>query len=278
MEPGELSIKDLGYYDGDYFQKIELKQAFFISRIKTNCVLYENKCGTYETVDILKFLVKKDVQIDKNLFIKLSTGDMYEIRVTGIKLPTKVSDERKRKAYKTAKSNNKQLTSKEIQMLNWFLVITNVAEDMLTVETIGELYRLRWQIELQFKALKSSMNFDKFGKAGEHYFKCLFYGKLIMILLTMRIFSICRAIKFKEACRFVSVQKFIRNFRNNLKPLVVALLNPTKKTLATLEDKIMRTAHKSLFDKRVNRKTTEESLKPHDLPESVLAMLVAGNF
>lgn len=277
IESGELSIKDLGYYDGDYFQKMDDKRAFFISRIKTNCILYDMIAGEYKILDIAKFLKNSVTKIDKRLFIRQSSGGMYEVRVTGLKLPVKVSDERKRKAYKNAEKNGKQLTEKEIQMLNWFLVITNVPEDMLTVETIGELYRLRWQIELQFKALKSSMDFDKFGKAGKYYFKCLFYGKLIMLLLTMRMFSICRSIKIKETQRLISIQKFIRNFRNNLKPLVCALLNPTKKLLKVLEKKILRVARRSFFDKR-NRKTTEENLMNHDLPESVLTMLVAGNF
>jgi IS4 transposase len=115
-------------------------------------------------------------------------------------------------------------------MLNWFIVITNVPEDMLTVKTIVELYRLKWNIELIFKALKSSFDFDKFGKACFYYFKCLLYGRLIVVLFTMRIYSICKVIKFNESGYLVSIQKFIRNFRNNIKPLTYALLKPTEKT------------------------------------------------
>jgi hypothetical protein len=98
-----------------------------------------------------------------------------------------------------------------------------------------------------------------------------------MLLLTMRMFSICRSIKVKETKRLISIQKFIRNFRNNLKLLICALLNPRKKLLKALEQKILRVARRSFFDKR-NRKTTEENLMNHDLPENVLTMLIAGNF
>jgi len=187
------------------------------------------------------------------------------------------SNERKRKAYKNAKNSGRQLSEKEIQMLDWFLVITNVYEDMLTAETIGELYRLRWQIELQFKALKSSIDFDNFGNAGEHYFKCMYYGRLIMTLLSMKLFSICRLIKFDENRRLISIQKFIRNFRNNLKPLANAIIKPIKRNLIKVEQKILKVADRSFFDVR-KRKTTEQKLMSHDLPESVLIMLIAGNF
>lgn len=277
IEAEELIIKDLGYYNGDYFQKIDSKNAYYISRIKTNCVLYALNKGKYEIVDITKMLKDSKIDLDKRLFIKLSSGDMYETRLTGVKLPRKISDERKRKAYKNAKNNGKQLTAKEIQLLDWFLVITNVEEDKLSVETICELYRLRWQIELQFRALKSSMDFDKFGNAGEHYFRCLLFSKLIMLILTMRIFAICRIVKFNESGRLVSIQKFMRNFRNNIKFLVNALLNTSQKTLKKLEQFILRIAKRSFFDKR-RRQTTEENLMTHDLPENVLNMLIAGSF
>ena len=202
---------------------------------------------------------------------------MYGVRVTGLRLPQKISDEKKRKAYKVSKSKGKQLTEKEIQMLDWFIVITNVPEDMLTVKTIGELYRLRWHIELIFKALKSSFDFDKFGKAGSYYFKCLLYGRLIVVLFTMRVYSICKVIKFNKSGYLVSVQKFIRNFRNNIKPFTQALLEPIEKNLEKLEYVILKIAKRSLFDKR-KRKTIEEKLMGHDLPECVLFMLVSGGF
>ena len=277
IDEGELIIKDLGYYDSDYFEKLDNKQAFFISRLKTSCVLYALHNGIYEAVDIAKVLKTTQSKLDKRLFIKKTSGKIYEIRLTGIKLPTRVSDERKRKAYKNAKNNSKQLTTKEIQMLDWFLVLSNIPEDMLAAETIGELYRLRWQIELQFRALKSSADFDKFGNPGEYYFKCLFYGKLMMTLLTMRMFSICRTIKFKETHRLISIQRFVRNFRNITSLLGKVLLKPTKKALLALQIIILRLAHRCYFDRRC-RKTTEENLMVHDLPESVLIMLVAGNF
>lgn len=273
----ELIIKDLGYFDKDYFYNIEKKQAFFISRIKTNTIIYTLEKGVYKVLDFEKELKRDINSLDKKFFLKLSSEDMYEIRLTGVRLPQKVSDEKKRKAYKNAKNNGRQLSREEIIMLDWFLVITNVPQDCLGIETICELYRLRWQIELQFKALKSSMDFDKFSKAGKYYFKCLFYGKLIMLLFVMKIFSVCRLIKFKEVGRLISIQKFVRNFREQMNLLADSLKKPVRAVLENLENVILRIAKKSFFDKR-NRKSTEEKLMKHDLPQSVLDTLFAGGF
>lgn len=277
VNAGELIIKDLGYYDKDYFYNIEQKRAFYISRIKTNSVIYTKNNGVFDSIKFRMMLKKSMNDIDINIFIKLSTGDMHKVRLVGIRLPEKVSNERKRKAYKNAQSKGKQLTEEEIVLLDWYIVITNVPSDMLSINTLCELYRLRWQIELQFKALKSSLDFDKFSNVGENYFQCVFYGKMIMCLLTMKLFSICRSIKFNETKRLISVQKFVRNFRNNIKNIVAAILNPTKKVLVNFEQIILKIAKRSVFDVR-NRVSTEENLMSHDLPENALFMLVTSNF
>jgi hypothetical protein len=274
IEANELYIKDLGYYDGNYFEDIDKAGAYFLSKIKKSTHLYEIKNNKYEEINIAKMLKKSVDIIDRNVYIKKSSGSMYEVRITGIKLPEKIRNERKRKAYKEAKKKGKQLTEKEIQMLDWFLIITNVPSDMLDAKTIGECYRIRWQVELVFKALKSSFDFDKFGKPGLAYFRCLFYGKLIILLLTMHIFSICRAIYFKDKGKLISVQKFIKFFRNNIEYLSSILKEPTKKNYQKFNKKLSSISKKSVFESR-RRKTSEEVLISHDLPESVLIILAS---
>jgi len=126
------------------------------------------------------------------------------------------------------------LTEKEKILLEWFIVITNVPDDMLCIETICELYRLRWQIELSFKALKSGLSFDKFSNCGENYFKCLLYGKLIFMSLTMNIYAKARFEFCLNYGRLVSIQRFLKNIRSRINSLKNALLKPCIKTFNEL--------------------------------------------
>ena len=179
IKENALYIKDLGYYSGKYFDEVEQNGAYYLSRIKSNTKLFEynEKEDTYKEIDYCKMYRCNDSFIDENCFIRLTGSKMLKVRLVCVKLPEDVISERLRKANKNAKKKKKALSKKEKLMLRWNVFITNVEEEKLDVETICKLYRIRWQLELLFKAMKTGLSFDNFGYAGINYFKCLLYGK-----------------------------------------------------------------------------------------------------
>lgn len=265
MLENELHVNDLGYFDKKYFSEVDDKRAFYISRIKKNTVAYELNNEDYSEVAFDELLNNCENNIDKELFLKTDKQKMLKIRLVGVKLPENKINEKKRKANKLAKQKGKVLTEKEKIFLEWFIVITNVPEDMLCIETISELYRLRWQIELSFKALKSGLSFDKFSNCGENYFKCLLYGKLIFMSLTMNIYAKARFEFYINYGRLISIQRFLKNIRSRINSLKNALLKPCIKTFNELTKSIISIAKRSLFEKR-KRKTTEYKLMEHEFP------------
>ena len=62
-------------------------------------------------------------------------------------------------------------------------LVTNLPRDTVPAADIVGLYRLRWQIELLFKELKSYCNLKKFSTENEHIVKTLIYGSFITVLL-----------------------------------------------------------------------------------------------
>lgn len=273
----ELRINDLGYFDKKYFASVKKKNAFYISRTKKNTIMYELVNGKYEEINIEKLLNNGEMTIDKEVYFKIDDNNMENIRLVGHKLPEEKINEKKRKANKKAKQQGKILSQKEKLLLEWFLVITNVSVDMLTLETICELYRLRWQIELSFKALKSGLDFDTFSNCGESYFKCLLYGKLIFILLTMDVFSKVRVACYIKVGRLVSIQRFLKNIRGRIESILNVFLNPCTETYNVLIKAIVSVSKRSLFEKR-KRKTTEYELMEHDFPINYMQLSVCSNY
>lgn len=70
LEPDDLVIRDLGYYALKKIKEIEEKNAYYISRYKSDILVYENKEAS-EPLDLAKFLDKKIFQgiIDIEVFI-----------------------------------------------------------------------------------------------------------------------------------------------------------------------------------------------------------------
>jgi hypothetical protein len=109
------------------------------------------------------------------------------------------------------------------------------------------------------------------GNVGEKYFECLIYGKLVVITLMTALFSTVFAIMFRKQRRLLSMLKFFKNLREKSEILLTSLQNIGENAVK-LYDAFVDVIGRSLNEKR-KRKTTQQVLMEHDLPEVVLQML-----
>jgi hypothetical protein len=83
-------------------------------------------------------------------------------------------------------ASRKQSTLREVTLEHsaWIVVLTTVAPQVLTEVEVLEWYRVRWQIELAFKRLKSLGNVGHLPKRDAASSRAWVYGKLLIALLT----------------------------------------------------------------------------------------------
>ena len=270
----ELIIFDLGYYNAKAFRDIDERGAFFISRVKANTVFYEEnleKANRYIKIDISKELKLYKKSVDKWIYIGGTSSNRMKVRLVAIRLPNHIAAERIRKARKKAKTKGRDLTKDEIHLLAWNVMITNVPEDMLKAETICELYRIRWQVELIFKCWKGCFGIDEMNNVGDKYFECIMYGRLIVITLMTAIYSRLLYVLYAQSRELLSFIMFFKNLREKLSTLI-DLLQASKLDKTSLKTLFESIVEKSIYEKR-KRKTTEQELMEHDLPDVILQML-----
>lgn len=157
---GKLIIFDLGYNDYSLFKQINNIGGFFLSRVKTNA-----------DITIRKVIsgVSKKLEGRKLLDIK-STGKKSKI----IELVGEFS------------KNKKPFFSTRVigfwnpiaQQYHWY--VTNLSAH---ADIIYPLYRLRWQIELIFKTLKSSLRLADLPSANTNIIQNLCYAALIASII-----------------------------------------------------------------------------------------------
>ncbi|HEB78833.1 MAG TPA: hypothetical protein ENI90_09955 [Methylothermaceae bacterium] len=69
-------------------------------------------------------------------------------------------------------------------LAGWVLVLTHLPASVLDTEAIGQLYRVRWQVELSIKRLKSLLNWDRLrARQGSELAEVYLYGKLLYTLV-----------------------------------------------------------------------------------------------
>ena len=263
IKPNELYINDLGYYSVAHFIKIDEKGAYFISKIKSNTILYAENGSK---ISIAR-KHKRSNYIDEIVTIKGSNKKSMKVRLCGIKLPPKVYDERIRKARKASKSG---LTKEKIERLKWILIVTNVSEDMLDNQAVCEIYRIRWTIELIFKTWKSHFSIDKMNNIGKDYWDCLILGRLIVITMLTALHSKLHFLVLQTSGRGVSFLRFMKHMSDSLdKVMDLFTYKISDEEMIITINRVIRF---SLIEKR-KRKTTEETIAGFDMPSDCINLI-----
>lgn len=110
------------------------------------------------------------------------------------RLPAEKAAEVKRKKRAKAKKNGITVKKETLEYAEWTLVLTSLAPSQISAAEIGKMYRLRWQIEMVIKRLKSVLEIDKLrSKLGSKISEVYLLGKSLYALLIER-----RAGKLKE--------------------------------------------------------------------------------
>ena len=90
----------------------------------------------------------------------------------------------RRKLQRRAQRNAQELRAATLEHCAYLVVLTTVPSDMLSDEAVLQWYRVRWQIELAFKRLKSLGDVGHLPKSDERSCRAWVYGKLLIALLT----------------------------------------------------------------------------------------------
>jgi len=163
-EKDVLYLLDRGYLNNPKLQRIEDAGGFFINRATmTINPLIEKVYGTSLTQKRLREgyqlnhrALKKGLNYDFLVRFTGRNGSVYLRRLLVLYNP-------------------------QTKIHNFF--ITNISPMRVSAQEVGALYRLRWQVELGFKELKSHSSLKRFFSGNDH----IITGFVVMSLISMQI-------------------------------------------------------------------------------------------
>ncbi|WP_019779129.1 IS4 family transposase, partial [Streptococcus sobrinus] len=201
LEPGDLCIRDLGYFYIDDFKKMEEKHASYISRIRWNTQVYRKTEDTWELIDI-EAISKQLKEGEYVEFPQVHIGfhQKQETRLIIYKL-TKSEHAKRLERHKKEKKRMPKYASG----INLF--ITNIKETDMEACTIYQFYSLRWQIEILFKTWKSIFGIHMVKKIKLERFQCHLYGQLIALCLVASVTYKMRRLIWERKQREISEYK-----------------------------------------------------------------------
>ncbi len=184
--PGDLILRDLGYFKMGELNEIANENAYFISRYKSPVTvrISDNSVdlGRYLNATYDRF-PNQIIDVDVHLGPKALGA-----RLIAYKIPPEVAATRRRKVKREAVCQGSTCSEGRLNLCDFIILITNIPRDLIEADIIGTIYRIRWQIELIFKTWKSQLNLQnnlEFRK--QNCILCIMYTTLIVCLLTIMI-------------------------------------------------------------------------------------------
>ena len=231
IQQGDLLIRDRGYFSIVEIKRIKKALAHFIYRYKHGT----NYCdvNTGEPINLLKRLNKT-----KTTDIMVKLGDINGPAVRLIAMPVKkeLADMRRAKLKKDAKHHPQK---KVLALLSWSIFITSIEDESMNYAEIFELYKLRWRIEILFKAMKSHLNLDHIHNVSNNQLKFIVLAKLLWIVLILQFVYelLITPIKkyYDKDLSLLKLTRFITDNKNVLSDLIAITQKNKIKDCQTLE-------------------------------------------
>ena len=168
-----VKAKDLFLGDRAYGTKTSMEHCLanegnFIFRIRKNAFdIYDKKGNKIDLIEKLRN-IRKSKTLNLRCFFLSSGSEFVPIRICAMIKPKDVVE------------NPEDDTG---FMNNFIVLVTSILDNHISAKDILELYRLRWQVELYFKRLKSLMGFGDIPNKTEAHIKIWLNAKLVVAIM-----------------------------------------------------------------------------------------------
>jgi hypothetical protein len=260
VELGDLIIRDLGYNSLPTLTSFDKSGAFFISRFGSKTNAYEIQTG--EEISFKKVyssMIKRQIsRIEKTIY----AGKVERMRLRMIieTVPIEVYQRRFRKIEKVNKRFGYKTSVEQKTRCHLNIFITNVQPEVLSIDEVLKLYKLRWQIELMFKNWKSISKIDDIHPMKYARYTCLLNAKLLLIVINLQIIWNLKRYCYVSRGKILSMFKCFMTLQRNFDILHEILRKKRKKSEKCLLriSKLLLTNHWK--EKRENRFNYEDLL------------------
>ena len=176
---GDLILRDLGFFSLKVFHSLHRLGAFFLSRYKQGVHCYDPDTG--QKLDLARHL-KAHHRFDGWV---LAGEEKVRVRLVAEPVSAAVANERRRKARHNRDQRLKP-SPERLFLLGWNIFLTNVPADVWPPKALFWVYRLRWRIEIIFKAWKSHLRFVELNKRTELMVRISVLTKLLYCMVVAK--------------------------------------------------------------------------------------------
>lgn len=184
---GEVRIADRFYGRAKTWHQFRLDsggQADLIVRMKWNGFhLIGPDAASFDLIEHLKTLPKDHEPHEIEVTATHGAAVTIPMRIIILRNTPEAAQATRQKLHRRASRKQQQLDPKSLVAADFLILATSLPAEGYTAEAVLAAYRLRWQIELAFKRLKSLIHIDALAARTEAGARSWLYPHLILALL-----------------------------------------------------------------------------------------------
>lgn len=186
VQPADLLLADRGYSNAAGVSAV--REAGGDVLVRWNSFSFPLETLSEKPFSALKELNKLPKRGCREWAVSFThAGKKHTGRLCAIRKSAVATTRAQEKMRRQARTKQKQVSDDALQLAGFILVFTTVSQSDLNTEQVLELYRVRWQIELRFKHLKSLLGLGCLPKYDPQSCRAWIQAKLLCGLLIERL-------------------------------------------------------------------------------------------
>lgn len=186
VEPGEVRIADRGFAQPAGIKAVLDAGADLLVRLTWNSVKLETPEG--QALDWMALFARasREGVVDCRVRLCKARGafEPVGLRLVVLRKPPEAALKARRAAERASrKDQRKRVDERTLAAAEHLVLLTSLDEASLTAQEVGSLYRVRWQVELAIKRLKSLLHIDRLPAKDSGLARTWLHAHLLMALL-----------------------------------------------------------------------------------------------
>jgi hypothetical protein len=191
---GDLVLADRGFCTPIGVEALTRRGAAVIVRLNTASLpLFTARGKRFDLLEQIRQVQETGVTRQWPVWVQ---GPEVKIqgRLCALRKSEQATQKAVRKIQRKAQQGGPQTRPETLEYARYVMVFTTLANEQFSSDEILEWYRVRWQIELVFKRMKSLVQLGHLPKHDAQSARAWLYGKLLVALLGQRLMRLGRDI------------------------------------------------------------------------------------
>jgi hypothetical protein len=194
FQAGELVLADAGYSNPPGVASVVGRGADVCVRLNRSALpLLDEKGRPFPLLQKVKTLRRAGETAEWRVLVRYGDQQIAG-RLCGVRKSEDAVQKAQRRLTIKQQLGKSKVTPENLELACYVLVFTTLSRRRASTGQVLECYRLRWQIELTFKRLKSVIQLGHVPKQDDQSSRAWLYGKLFVALLSQKLARVGSAV------------------------------------------------------------------------------------